>query len=78
LAISFRLREVLEKRAMSQSELARKSGVSFATINRLCTNSTAQVSLGTLDRLCTTLGVPPADLLDAALPARKGRGRQNP
>lgn len=59
----FRLRELLEKRGITQSELARLSGVSFATINRLCTNATAQVSLDTLDRIANALGVEPGDLI---------------
>ena len=63
MTTTFRLRELLEKRGLAQSELARTSGVSFATINRLCTNATAQVSLDTLDRLAGALGVEPGDLI---------------
>ena len=54
----FCLREIIERRGVSQSELARQSGVSFATINRLCTNATRQVSLDTLHRLASTLSSP--------------------
>jgi putative transcriptional regulator len=61
--IRFRLRELLEEVGVNQSELSRNSGVSFATINRMCTNATRQVSLDTLDRLATTLKCEPADLL---------------
>jgi transcriptional regulator with XRE-family HTH domain len=59
----FCLREILEARGISQSELARQSGVSFATINRLATNATRQVSLDTLDKIATTLGVDPGALI---------------
>ena len=45
----FRLVDELGDR-MSQSELARQAGLAFATVNRRCTNSTAQVSLETLDK----------------------------
>ena len=51
----FQLREYLEEAEIGQSELARKSGVSFATVNRLCQNTTSQVSLETLDRLAKAL-----------------------
>ncbi len=60
---AFRLRDILEKRGLSQSELARLSGVSFATINRMCTNATGSVSLETLDKLADALGVDPGDLI---------------
>jgi DNA-binding Xre family transcriptional regulator len=60
----FRLRELLEKADMSQSELARQSGVSFVTVNRMVANKTASVSLKTLDALSAALGVEPGDLLE--------------
>jgi DNA-binding Xre family transcriptional regulator len=70
----FRLREFIEDRegnpVITQTQLARESGVSFATINRMCTNATEQVSLKTLDSLSTTLSellgrkVDPGDLIE--------------
>lgn len=78
MAARFRLRELIEESGLSQSELSRRSGVSFATINRLAQNATEQVSLKTLDRLSLALGeslgreVAPGELLEReALP--KGR-----
>jgi transcriptional regulator with XRE-family HTH domain len=59
----FRLREILEEIGMSQSELSRQSGVSFATINRMCTNATRQVSLDTLERLAKALQREPTELI---------------
>ena len=59
----FRLREVLEKRQMTQTEIARLSKISFATINRMCTNATSQVSLATLDAIAEALGVEPGELI---------------
>lgn len=59
----FQLRELLEEIGMSQSELSRQSGVSFATINRMCTNATRQVSLDTLERLARALNREPTDLI---------------
>ena len=66
----FRLRELLEKLDLSQTDLARRAGVSFATINRMCTNATSQVSLETLDRVASALGVEPGDLI---IKERKGK-----
>lgn len=64
MAVTFRLREVLDQRGISQSEASRQSGVSFATINRMCTNATRQVSLDVLDQLSSWLGIDPGELLE--------------
>jgi putative transcriptional regulator len=75
VTVRFRLQQLLDEREMSQSELARKSGVSFVTVNGMANNRTAQVSLKTLDALCSALGVPPGELLEREPAAkRKGRG----
>lgn len=76
MAVRFRLDEILEDRArrgepMSQSELSRRSGVSFTTINSIVGNRTAQVSLKTLDALCAALGVQPGELLEREAPRRR-------
>ncbi len=60
----FRLKELLEKTEISQSELARRSGISFVTINRMAANKTPQVSLKTLDAISKVLGCEPGDLLE--------------
>ncbi len=49
---------------MSQSELARQSGVHFVTVNRICRNVTKRVDLETLDRLSAVLGCEPGDLIE--------------
>jgi putative transcriptional regulator len=73
MAVTFRLRELLEKRGISQSEASRQSGVSFATINRMCTNATRQISLDVLDQLCSWLGVEVGELIEwKGRPRRKG------
>ena len=51
----FRLRELLESAGIGQSEFARAADLSFATVHRICTNATAQVSLETLDKILTAL-----------------------
>lgn len=61
----FRLAEAIAAHdpPMSQAELARRSGVSLVTVNRMANNVTAQVSLGTLGRLAVALGIAPGDLI---------------
>lgn len=59
----FQLAGWLERKAMTQSELARRSGVSFQTINRMCRNKTEGAVLSTLDKLATVLGVEPGELI---------------
>jgi DNA-binding Xre family transcriptional regulator len=73
VAVTFRLREVLEAAGVSQSEAARRSGVSFATINRMCTNATRQVSLDVIDALCQALGVEPGALLEREGKRKRGK-----
>lgn len=72
LSARFRLKEQLEQSGMTQSELARRSVVSFVTINRMVANKTAQVSLKTLDALSKALGCEPGDLLERD---RKRKGK---
>jgi putative transcriptional regulator len=65
LPVRFRLKQLLEDAGISQSEAARQSGVSFATINRMCTNATRQISLDVLDQLAKFLKCAPGDLLES-------------
>lgn len=60
---TFRLNEILEARGLTQSELARRSGVPFVTINRMCSNKNSGAQLATLDKLADALGVAPGDLI---------------
>jgi DNA-binding Xre family transcriptional regulator len=71
----FRLQEVLDAHdpVISQRELATQSGVSPTTINRMCRNLTAQVSLATLDALSVVLGVEPGELIQRE-PRKRGKG----
>jgi putative transcriptional regulator len=64
MAARFRLGALLEERGMSQSELARRSGITFATINAMTRNRTTGVQLDTLDRLARALGVEPGALIE--------------
>ncbi len=71
----FRLLELLEEAGMSQTDLARSSGISMVTINRMCANKTAQVALKTLDAIANVLRVDPGDLIEGEKGAKKRRGR---
>ena len=68
--VRFRLEEVLADREMTQTELARLSGVSLVTVNAMKQNRTKQVSLQTLDKLCGVLKCEPGELLER----KRGRG----
>ncbi len=63
LPVRFRLEEALDESEMSQTELARLSGVSLVTVNALTRNRTRQVALDTIDKLCKVLKCEPGDLL---------------
>ena len=58
---------------MSRRELARRCGVSVGIINRMCNNTTSQVSLKTLGALGQALGVPAGNLIADGKP--RGRTR---
>jgi DNA-binding Xre family transcriptional regulator len=72
MPVRFRLQALLDAHdpPMSQSELARRSGVSLVTVNAIANNRTKQVSLETLDALSRALGVEPGELLESS---KKGR-----
>lgn len=81
MAVRFRLDEILIERTsepIGQSELARESGISFATVNAITNNRTAQVSLETLDKLSAALtrllkrAVQPGELVER-VSERKGK-----
>ena len=76
MAARFRLRELLEDAGVSQSEFARASGLSFATINRLCNHPPEQVALATVDKVLSALvasghEVGVADLIEWTAPPKR-------
>lgn len=75
VATRFRLREIMDSASppISQRELARRSGVSPTTVNRMYANLTAQVSLATLDALSAALGCAPGDLIERVEDRKKRR-----
>ena len=56
---------------MSQTELHRKSGIAYSTINGIAHNKARQVSLDTLDALSEALGCQPGDLVVRESKARR-------
>jgi putative transcriptional regulator len=56
--------------SLTQSELARRSGVSVVTINAIANNKTGRVDLSTLDALSKALGCQPGDLIERDSRAR--------
>lgn len=65
MTTAFRLLELLLERGLSQSEVARQTGLSFQAVNHLCSGRAKAVSLDTLDRLARVLGLEhPGELLD--------------
>lgn len=69
-----RLRELRGLHALTQDDLARKSGVGKATITRIETGTVAP-GPGTLRKLAEALGVEPADLIKDAEAYAEARRR---
>ena len=66
-----RLRELLEKRGMAQTELQAKSGLGYSTINALYHGKTERVEFGTLEAICEVLDCAVGDILEYQ-PEKKG------
>ena len=62
MAVRFQLGELLQRRSLSQAELARQSGLTTVTINAIVQNRTRGIELETLNALCTALACSPGDL----------------
>jgi putative transcriptional regulator len=70
MAIRVRLRDLLERRGMAQTELQAQSGLGYSTINALYHAKTERVEFATLDALCEALGCGVGEILEY-LPERK-------
>lgn len=62
--VTLRLRELREARGLSQSQLARASGVPQPTISRLEARRLGTINLKHLEKLAHALGVNAAVLID--------------
>lgn len=60
----FRLADVLDERGLTQSDLARLSGVSLPRINEICLGKAKAVSLATLDQIAGALKISICDLIE--------------
>lgn len=64
MPIRVRLKDLLEKRRMAQTELQARSGLGYSTINALYHEKTERIEFGTLEKLCEVLGCGVGDLLE--------------
>ncbi len=64
MTIRVRLRDLLEKRGMAQTELQARSRLGYSTINALYHGKTERVEFATLDVLCDVLGCGVGDILE--------------
>lgn len=67
----FRLQELLDEKGVTQRELSSRAGLSPTTVNRMCKNLTAQVSLATLDAIADALRCEPTDVLTRSSERRR-------
>lgn len=63
--MKFNLRAIRESKGMSQTELAKKSGVGRVTINRIENGELNETTSGTLIKLAKTLQVPVDSLVES-------------
>ena len=73
MAIRVRLRDLLEKRGMAQTELQARSGLGYSTINALYHEKTERIEFATLEKLCEVLECGVGDVLQRTVETRKPR-----
>lgn len=73
MAIRVRLRELLERRDMAQTELQSRSGLGYSTINALYHGKTERVEFATLQALCEVLGCEVGEILEYVPVKKQGR-----
>jgi transcriptional regulator with XRE-family HTH domain len=78
MPVKLRLRELRDKRGLSQRELAAAAGVSPNTIATIETDRTKGIDFETLERLAKALRVHPRELIILTRPARPPRRRRAP
>lgn len=74
MAVRFRLRELLDERRLSQTELQTRTGLAYSTVNDLYNNKPRRVELETLDVLCDVLECSIAELLERIPDKKRSRG----
>ena len=74
MSVRFLLRELLEDRGMTQTELQARTGLAYSTVNDLYNNKPQRVELATLDVLCEVLDCTVGDLLEHIPEKKRSRG----
>ena len=74
MTVRFRLRELLDERGMSQTELQARTGFAYSTVNDLYNNKPRRVELETLDVLCEVLNCSIGELLERVSDKKRVRG----
>ncbi|MGH2395559.1 MAG: helix-turn-helix domain-containing protein [bacterium] len=64
MAIHVRLRELLDRQRIAQTELQSRSGLGYSTINALYHGKTERVEFATLDALCEALECGVGEILE--------------
>ena len=72
MAIRVRLRELLERRGMAQTELQARSRLGYSTINALYHGKTERVEFATLDAICEAVGCEVGEIIEY-VPEKKRR-----
>lgn len=77
------LSRILGERRISQRELAKMTGLSTATVNKLYNETWTRIDKATIIKLCKTLGVQVGELFEYVeetnsrfIPGQKGDGRR--
>jgi putative transcriptional regulator len=73
MAIRVRLRDLLEKRGMAQTELQTRSRLGYSTINALYHGKTERVEFATLEALCDVLECGVGEILEHVPDKKRGR-----
>ncbi len=73
--IALRLRELRQKRGLTQVELSKLTGIDQGAISRIENGHTGGIEFDVLERLCDALNCQPWDLLKRQPTPRKRRRR---
>lgn len=61
--INFTLKSLLEEKGLSQTWLARKTGIRDATMSAIINNTIKEVSVSNIEKICDTLECTPGDFI---------------
>lgn len=64
MAVQFRLRELLDYKGLTQTDVQMATRLAYSTVNDLYNNKTRRIDLETLNALCEGLSCQPGDLLE--------------